>query len=597
MADGALEIHHIDIAGGDATAILVKDDANKITSKVLIDAGAAGGGSQSLKSYITAYLEPATPFDLIIASHYHDDHIKGFYESEISCKSFIDIGGYTLTGDTVLTPINGTGIEKTPGYFSGYYTQISKNIKNNSAKRLDVPFIHKDGSGTKAPLVIKLGSDTDGATLTCYCTNGVLADGTNVLAEQKKGQSRAFDPNDLSFAFILTWDTFNYFTAGDLSGDPSLKSYYNLEGKLVTYLQGLSKIPVTAMKVTHHGSERSSYYDDTAKTGFLNALNATTLILPCNIIKKVPNTNFLSRLNTYATAKNQSIKDAATKGTPPTAPDPQKFVNIYIVNDLAYSPSDSEYAGLSTIIGNADFNCNAVIKDKIISNDAKSIIIRRLAGGKTETSTKSTDETIYTRTDNGGKTYYVIVRNGKFVRKGGTLHRPDQYRLNSTINFDAKTAMLDLIKQGFALLTTQVVAWLTQDQTAGKQDGKDYIEDFYPSLFQAAPLPANLATTFSNKLLTMFNTVYTLQTFTDPDGTKSYAYVTTGKQLGPDDQKTIYNVLMSNKYQVAVAQGMMQKTVTWFWNDEGEPYTKEVAEKRAAPIAVAVRQSKRQKTK
>ena len=65
MADISLEIHHLDVRGGDATAIIVKqhhadhnmdseepEETETELYRVLIDAGAEGSGSGALKYYL-----------------------------------------------------------------------------------------------------------------------------------------------------------------------------------------------------------------------------------------------------------------------------------------------------------------------------------------------------------------------------------------------------------------------------------------------------------------------------------------------------------------------------------------------------------------
>src|SRR5215211_1074485 len=109
MAPIRLEIHHINVRGGDATAIIVKDNG-AIVYSVLIDAGAEGSGVGILTEYLQKFIFPTTPlstsstsstssssassssatppaaafaFDLIVASHYHNDHMDGFRKAGI----------------------------------------------------------------------------------------------------------------------------------------------------------------------------------------------------------------------------------------------------------------------------------------------------------------------------------------------------------------------------------------------------------------------------------------------------------------------------------------------------------------------------------
>lgn len=71
------------------------------------------------------------------------------------------------------------------------------------------------------PLELELGKGT-GIKLTCYCANGMLANGTDVLGSQKSTKQKDISPNDVSLAMLLEWGEFRYLTAGDMSGDESL---------------------------------------------------------------------------------------------------------------------------------------------------------------------------------------------------------------------------------------------------------------------------------------------------------------------------------------------------------------------------------------
>ncbi len=567
-----LEIHHIDVGGGDATAITVKDNMGNITAKVLIDAGAEGSGSESLENYITNCLEPTIPFDYIIASHYHNDHMDGFRQRKIQFKKYLDIGGYTI-GTDVFVPVNGKGFSSAPGFFSGYTQLIAKNIKDNAAVRTKIPFIEKGFSGVAAPLVLTLDV---GVTLTCYCANGVLADGTNVLLEQKRTKGRAFNPNDLSLAFMVEWESFCYFTAGDLSGDPLLGSYYNVEQKLVDYLVNTIKKTPTAMKVNHHGSEYSSYAGS-ASNGFLDRMQPDTLVVPCNISKNVPSPSFLKRAYTYCAAKKAAI---------------------VFLNDVDYTSADDQYAQLVQIQGNADLDCNIVLNttDKKAANDARAIVIRRLVGGKKDDSMLEGSDTRIFRKD-----YAIIVRTGKFARSGGKISRSSGYKLSSS--FD--TALLDsTIIPGFQEQADAIASWIQEDQTKGSKDGSDYVEQNFPdlsSIIASEPI-ATLPNKLVERMKELFNNVYLSQTLID----RSTIYSPNNPQyndLSLDEQKTIFLLLRRNKYQLqfnlaielASTAPARRKIERELWNTDDEPYAPSGAEKRVGSDLIPEDRTKKSK--
>lgn len=559
MKEWTLEIHHIDVGGGDATAIIVKDRADgTMKSKVLIDAGAEGSGSQSLKSYMQKYLGDA-PFDYIIASHYHNDHIDGFRQCGVTFKKYIDVGGYTIAEEK-FTPANGTGLAGSPAYFGSY----TGHIVANGATREKKPFIEKDFDPKNAkPLQLQLGEGT-GITLTCYCANGVLANGTNVLKPQKDTKSRKFNPNDLSLVFILEWEGFRYFTAGDLSGDPTLKSYYNVEGELVQYLIDQGKKPITAMKVNHHGSERSNYPGTGSANGFLDQLEPETLIIPCNISKNVPSPIFLQRAYTYCANKKATV---------------------VFVNDEVYYSSDKEYDPVVQMQKNPALNCNIQLDDsnKTASNDTKAIIIRRHSGGQIDAGMLEEDDVRISK-----KGYAVILKKGKIVREGGMISRPPDFGIRASF----PVLLLDLyIKPGFANQAEAIIGWLQSDESQGKKEGIDYVKKFFPAftaIKEKDALTQAMEDLFDNTFQVK-NLVYGLQTIPNysPDNPQL-------DELSIEQKQTIFNILMRNKYQVAwncylkLKRLPLEESVienyssrTAFWNDTNEPYQPS-AEKRKA---------------
>src|SRR5262249_29719044 len=132
------------------------------------------------------------------------------------------------------------------------------------AERIDLPFVKTGYTDTARPVQINL---TDDISLTCYCANGIIANGdvvgeTNNIAvreKTKRGSAKDYSPNDLSLAFLLEWEGFRYFTAGDLSG-ASTSNYLNIESDLITHLDKniLRGNGVTVLKVSHHGSDHSN---------------------------------------------------------------------------------------------------------------------------------------------------------------------------------------------------------------------------------------------------------------------------------------------------------------------------------------------------
>jgi len=368
-----LEIHHVGMSGGDSTLILVRwkddnDPAQRIT-RVLIDAGGEtyDAGLKRLRGYLARYTqgESAASFDLVVTSHYHADHMEGFQRLGIQFSSFMDAGGYAV-GSSVWTPVNPLSTMAAEGdLIQAYSVYMTKAVAGGATRRA-LPFALEENwvngalrNDCKGPVAYDLVPG-GAVQLTCYCAAGVLADGTNALrdcvrkrilyranrkvdgsdlSEQEKQvvESRAdqempsVSPNDLSLAFILSWNGFTYFTAGDLSGDLSLTRYANVEEPLVAYLRGAGVLaqPVTAMKATHHGSNHNNYgkkirrkadytlsqagedqdpegtgtekeFEPVRKGyGLLDELRPETIVVSCNQMKGVPGGEYVDRVKAY----------------------------------------------------------------------------------------------------------------------------------------------------------------------------------------------------------------------------------------------------------------------------------------------------------
>jgi hypothetical protein len=313
-----LEIHHIDSAGGDCTAIIIRIGP-KIIKKILIDAGAERNGANRVKAYLHRFFYegdgesdfPINKFDLYISSHYHADHIKGLQDNKIQFDYFMDTG---LSGDEFI-PLHGNKISGQSNFFAGYKEQL-----RSCGTRVPIPFIEKakftitgkSKAGTPqadvafSPLDLFPPNYGIDLKLTCYCADGVMFEGTDVLGPQLDLMGRTTNPNDHSIGFLLRWGKFTYYTAGDLSGDLTKSRYYNIEESLVNILGGmLGDKGVSAMKASHHGSDDSSHPaidegkpSEPAVTPFLEIMQPKTIVVPCNMMKGVPGAHFLKRIET-----------------------------------------------------------------------------------------------------------------------------------------------------------------------------------------------------------------------------------------------------------------------------------------------------------
>ncbi|MBB5394802.1 hypothetical protein [Mucilaginibacter sp. AK015] len=315
-----LEIHHVDVTGGDATFIVIRYGTAPypVVYSILIDTGGIGNGPDKLAGYLKKYF-PDVKIDLMITSHCHDDHVSGIsvastdgncvFEPEKLCDVGYDQKDYY--------PATTPAYDKLLPYVSTYRT-FSFKYKEKT-KRLIPPFLDLElynedkftGSINSISLKDTALSTNTGFYLTFWSGKGVLADGTNIIKQQSKPSK--VNPNDLSISFTIhNPDTgFSYFSGGDLSGDPNLTAYHNVEGPTVDLLAKTFKkwnedkmdykFEIKVLKATHHGSnfnnhKRDADYADNkfnSAPGFLETLKPELVIVPCNKDLQVPGPVFI----------------------------------------------------------------------------------------------------------------------------------------------------------------------------------------------------------------------------------------------------------------------------------------------------------------
>lgn len=212
-----LQIHHLDVGQGDGTLIIAPSGLT-----ILIDAGNNGKGTGVVLPYLAGL--GITQLDFVIASHYHADHIGGLDEV-INGLGAVNIGSCYDRGTD--PPLPGTAT----------YTSYASAAA--AAGRITL------GLGQ----TLDLG---DGVTLTCLAVDGEVLDYGAV-------PDASTSENDLSIAFLLSWQRFQYFTGGDCGGESTY--YADLETPLAPVVGD-----VDAFKINHHGSAYST------NQTFVNAL-------------------------------------------------------------------------------------------------------------------------------------------------------------------------------------------------------------------------------------------------------------------------------------------------------------------------------------
>jgi hypothetical protein len=529
MSDLSLEIYHLDVHGGDSTAIIVRDlgqeseKGGKIISSTLIDAGAEGKGSVYLKAYLQKYL--TLSFDCIIATHYHQDHIQGFKQADIKFEHFVDNGDYAEESGKTFTPRNDIGKASRTEIFDSYKEQVQGQVKNG-AKRFPITFIEKSFDLKKAePLKLGLGGKDTGITLTCYCANGILAKGDDVLGGQRTTRNKPINPNDVSLAFVLEWGDFRYFTAGDLSGDRTLNSYYNIEEPLVKYLiEGpLKDKKITVFKASHHGSEHSNHDE------LLKAFKPETIIVCCNIMKQVPSPLFLRRLDTYFKTNANAIA---------------VFTNTMKIfkNDDRYEPLQNIKGAIPA--GNVEFSGTGE-EEKVASNLGIkcAIVRRRVLDGK---QIDYDDKNMPPGTKIIKKSGYNILLPPRDVNEAsqvGSGVRFKAYNLEKSWN----SSLLDtkLVAEAFTVQAKEMVKWLTTDKELNEQIGINYIKEYYPGLVKIinSAGETELMGKLVEEMKRMFNNSFILNSSTGFYGTNL------NNQLTGDEKRTFYALMIDNYHQ------------------------------------------------
>jgi beta-lactamase superfamily II metal-dependent hydrolase len=225
----SLTIHHINVGQGDATLFI-----SPTGKTLLIDGGDTGKGTNKVLPYLQAH--GIIRLDFVIASHYHADHIGGLDEviNGLGAGNVVDVYDRG-TAQAVPTTVAYTG------YAAAAATALGGR--------------HTIATGT----VLDLGG---GVTIKCLAADGsVLGYGAAPNATSSE--------NDLSTAWQLSFNEFQYFTGGDCGGETTY--YADLETLIANY-SGVGA--VDALKVNHHGSKYST------NQVFTNALAPTVAVIP-----------------------------------------------------------------------------------------------------------------------------------------------------------------------------------------------------------------------------------------------------------------------------------------------------------------------------
>jgi beta-lactamase superfamily II metal-dependent hydrolase len=204
-----LAIYHLNVGQADAT--LIKSPTG-VT--MLIDAGNTGNGTGIILPYLSSL--GITYLNYVVCSHYHADHLGGLDEV-INGLGAANIGTVYDRGSDAPLP--------TTVAFTDYVTAAT------AAGRVKVTLGQ----------IIDLGG---GVTIQCLATDGEVYN-YGVVPNSTGSE------NDLSVGWKLNYNSFQYFTGGDLGGEVS--TYADNETPLAPQVGN-----VDAFKINHHGSQYST---------------------------------------------------------------------------------------------------------------------------------------------------------------------------------------------------------------------------------------------------------------------------------------------------------------------------------------------------
>lgn len=295
-----LEIHHIGVGRGDCSFIVASDGTNMRT--ILLDAGEKRLGERLVWPYVLKQLVKLNypRIDFIVTTHIHADHNSGFPSFFNALIDFneknptntvsvgfiidrtVDVGAFypsapqTLLEEDCYSETVQNPVIKSSEKFGKFFNSYQKIVLENTSQLNSF----KSGSQTvysNISLKADLLSAVTGISMILLTGNGAVA---NTPQNQQIAQSGRAKENDLSFSFLLQFNSFNYFTGGDLGGAIHGGSGTNMETPLVQskFVDSLlaPQGNICAFKVSHHGSQGSTNPD------FLRVMKPSLAVIMAN---------------------------------------------------------------------------------------------------------------------------------------------------------------------------------------------------------------------------------------------------------------------------------------------------------------------------
>ena len=250
-----LEVHHIDVGQGDSSLILVRDEsnANAIVRSVLVDAGLATA-SGPVDSYVRN--QGVANLDAIVATHYDKDHYYGLTELFGDSSSVLcDYAAIYDRGE--IGHVDGSGnVTGRKDDFENYVTAVDRVTTRDrktefvvATRVLNIPSFFQPANWLVDTEILSL---MGGPTMTCIVANKWTQTPNNLIHVEG---TLAIDDNPFSLGFLINHNNFRYFTAGDLTiaQEEQVGKYLNQPATDAGH--------VCAVKMSHHGSDKSSSAD------------------------------------------------------------------------------------------------------------------------------------------------------------------------------------------------------------------------------------------------------------------------------------------------------------------------------------------------
>ena len=262
----SLEIHQIGRGDGDS-ALIIAIDTNQMgvydTAVVLIDAQRSRGAALSVAEYLRDTLTNKFPnrrvIDFVVTSHIHQDHLggmipimeifiaNGWRVGNVVDRFALNLVNLDYVGQDVFEcydSVNHQAVRTSAQQYKQYVDQLGNRITVQPSNNL----FHFKGF--------------QNISFTCLAASGVTLNNNQrhvFLDQLADNRYRVRSENDLSYAWLLAFQGFHYFTGGDIGGGGG--GYANGETPIAAYMNTFFQghnFHVCAMKVSHHGSAHST---------------------------------------------------------------------------------------------------------------------------------------------------------------------------------------------------------------------------------------------------------------------------------------------------------------------------------------------------